>query len=70
MVEKIRQKFNLPCLKKEAIKFRSLEIRKVLDKGVLKLYNKCVDDIKAHARKNAAKLKAIDADKNRAAARL
>lgn len=68
--EKIRKKFNLPCLKKEALKARMNEIRKIVNKGVVKLYNKCVEDVKALARKNAEKIAAVDANKLRADARL
>ena len=62
MCEKIRKQYNLPCLKKEAIKMKSIEIRKKLDKAVVKLYNKCVEDVKALARKNAEKIAAVDAN--------
>lgn len=62
MRENIRKQYNLPCLKKEAIRIKSIEIRKKLDKAVVKLYNRCVEDIKALARKNAEKIAAVDAN--------
>ena len=37
-------------------------MRKELDKGILRLYNKKIEDIKAYALKNAPKIVAVDKD--------
>ena len=62
IVEKLRQNFNLPCLRKEALNISIKEMRKELDKGILRLYNQKIEDIKAYALKNAPKIVAVDKD--------
>tara|TARA_B110000285_G_C15074422_1_gene589886 strand:+ start:1246 stop:1383 length:138 start_codon:yes stop_codon:yes gene_type:complete len=45
-------------------------MRRELDKGILRLYNHKIEDIRAYALKMAPKIVAVDKDLTRAAARL